>query len=216
MSGWRPGQRSAAVSGWALVLVAAGCPDPVSAPQCPPNCPVATTPSVPTASLQPAPTAPPNPVTREGGCDVDTDCVLFSAGCCGPCMSTPPRSVLRSEAPQMREDCRRMRIRCKPCERPGFAPELAAGCQQGTCTVVDLRTTSITACTRDADCYLRPSSCCGCATDPVSIAKAGAQLYQAMVCEPGIACAPCEIPVYRGVTARCHAGHCSAEGFWKR
>ena len=96
---------------------------------------------------------------------------------------------------------------------PGEAnrPNFVASCQQGLCTPIDVRTSELSECKADADCYLRRGANCCEACDP-SGENLVAVRTEANLCEAGpTPCPGCPTSGYpSGARAACDtkSGHC--------
>jgi hypothetical protein len=152
-------------------------------------------------------------------CSQPTDCVLVSPGCCGGCEPVDDRMLvaINSQASsQYFKPC--AAVSCGPC--PPLPPGVSSArqyfvpaCQNGECTVVDIREAGLTDCQRASDCVLRSgSSCCeACGAAIVSLNR-NADLG-ALVCSSAspTACAPCIPAIPPGYSALCTAGRCTVE-----
>jgi hypothetical protein len=171
--------------------------------------------SIPDASSPDAASADAGPPADWAVCTDQGQCSVNPVGCCAVCGAPTLADV---EGVRMgREDQHYAEV-CpvpEPCPRcPSFdVPELVPTCAAGQCKVVDLRMEAITACTTDAECRIRTTSCCECGGDPRYVAVSTtteSDAYAALVCPTGTACPEC-VPVYPDtVVARCVAGHCEA------
>jgi hypothetical protein len=86
-----------------------------------------------------------------------------------------------------------------------------AACESGRCQAIDVRTSSLSACSSDSECYLRSgTTCCGCGSNWIAVssrANAGA-----VFCGNSACAADCvSAPVPPGVSAVCSAGQCSVQ-----
>lgn len=89
-------------------------------------------------------------------------------------------------------------------------PNYYAVCAAGRCVGIDVRESPLSACTSDADCYLRSgTTCCGCGSNNL-IAVSYRAPVEATFCGPDRACAAdCAGPsAPPGVAAFCSLGHC--------
>ena len=90
-------------------------------------------------------------------CVVPTDCAVVAESCCGTCgLATPDDmiGILGDRSSTYHADvCAGMT--CTACRRQRDSA-LVATCDAGTCQAVDLHTSTITACTSDADCDSAP------------------------------------------------------------
>lgn len=146
-------------------------------------------------------------------CNVNSDCVLRSASCCGSCSAaTRQDSVALNQkflAAYGNAVCGD--DGCAACFKPPD-PTLTVTCDAGTCQVVDLLNHPSTACQSASDCRVRTTDCCECggAMDPdhlIAVSNSGGADYAMLVCDPNIGCPECE-PVYPKVPVDCIAGHC--------
>jgi hypothetical protein len=147
-------------------------------------------------------------------CQVNTDCLLRSASCCGACGAATRQdsiAINKQYASQYSNDVCGPDYGCPACYSPQD-PTLLASCRGGQCVVVDLLAHPSTECQSPSDCRVRTTDCCECggATDPehlIAIAINGDSQYSQMICDPNTACPECE-PVYPPVSLGCIDGHC--------
>jgi hypothetical protein len=151
-------------------------------------------------------------------CQVATDCVLGSTGCCGVCDGPDVTAhdfiaynkQYEAEARQCVGD-----VACGACApvdpqrntRQFFIPN----CVRGECVVEDIRESDVSACTTADDCRLRNGTgCCeGCGpSDFVAVRNDGS--LTKLVCGELIPpCAACEPQPPEGAAALCSSrGHC--------
>jgi hypothetical protein len=144
-------------------------------------------------------------------CESASDCVLAPRSCCGACGSAASgdaRAIPRGSADAAHAR-RCAETACPACAAPRD-PHLIATCSRaGTCGVLDLSTSEITACTTDADCTVRPRGCCACgAHEWVAINARSHGAYARRVCEPIVRCLAC-VGDAPPTTAVCRAHHCA-------
>ena len=85
-------------------------------------------------------------------------------------------------------------------------PSLQAFCVSGACSVVDVRTDAISACTTDDDCVARTAYCCDdCfGTDPkIALRKDQVSEFEQQVCGK-TKCMQCKAPPPQTQKAICH------------
>jgi hypothetical protein len=99
-----------------------------------------------------------------------------------------------------------------PAVAPGSqnAPNYYAACQAGRCRVLDVRTSSLSVCTTDSQCYLRSGTSCCCGNDgPIAVSSSANP--EAAFCGANGGCAADCVgaPLPTGVAAVCSlSGHC--------
>ncbi len=168
----------------------------------------------------PAPAPTPTPPTPSGACSSSSDCQVVARGCCPPCRDLNDQGTTRyrpgaftaAQAAERARTCGVKSVKCAKCAEPGLEPSYLPVCESGRCQLLDVRTSAMSACTSDAECSLRPSTCCGCQSQPVAVSTHGFKLFREAVCEPGLDCSACAIPNYGGVSAVCVDGHCVRKG----
>jgi hypothetical protein len=148
------------------------------------------------------------------GCSRNTDCQLVPRGCCS-CGSGPVSSYLALNAGGVhRMSCGT--VACAPCG-PTTAPDpndpalyYIATCQAGSCAVVDLRASEVTACKSDGDCGLRSGTACcsGCGGQTVALNLSKQADLASLVCDPEPSACPACAPAFTG-SAMCSSGRCS-------
>lgn len=146
-------------------------------------------------------------------CQVNSDCLLRSASCCGSCgAATREDSIAINKqfsAQYASQNCEA--VDCPGCFMPQD-PTLLATCRGGQCTVVDLLTHPATECQSPNDCRPRTTDCCECGapTDPehlIAISVSGDLQYSQLVCDPAVGCDDC-LPNYPPVSIGCIDNHC--------
>lgn len=162
-------------------------------------------------------------------CTGPGQCAVVAKTCCGACSgpSLANSVALRTGFESKYRDsvCGPVPPGCPECA-PFIADDsIQAWCQfgaagggggapAGKCTVVDVRTESVSACTTDADCMLRHSSCCEpCEErrdDLVALTPAGLEAYRSKVCVGDETCSRCASRYPFDARARCDAAtrHC--------
>lgn len=195
----------------ALALAVAACQQqpPPKAERVPPTS---------SATAAPQPGAASSAAPDETSCSEPTGCGIVPAECCD-CQGLggkKPRAVSNDAYPRAMAAC--ARTRCEPCATghdPGPDPNFVAVCQSGKCQALDVRRLPASECKADADCFLTPPRCCGCAGEPVAVSKHGAQSLREALCG-NAQCGACSIPPYQGLSAACDNGRCVRRGRWKR
>jgi hypothetical protein len=158
-------------------------------------------------------------------CSAATDCMITGVSCCGICDSPDltERSLLAhnkkyvgqvqqcafaAEGAAPPED-----IACAPCPAllgdTGSLKYFVPNCVQGQCVVEDIRSSSVSACAADADCYVRNgNSCCGsCSQQSIALSKNGG--FETLVCggeQPP--CDACIIAPNSDIAVCGASGHC--------
>jgi hypothetical protein len=134
-------------------------------------------------------------------------CALQPAGCCAVCgmptandvdavrMGTAPTADHRNDVCPMPPSA------CPACAT-GENPALYALCLASRCTVLDVRTQPLSACTQNADCALVPHDCCGCGGSYTAVHKDAVDAFHDTVCDTTDACVPCSTPPV-GIEAFC-------------
>ena len=152
-------------------------------------------------------------------CTKAHDCALFQVGCCPTCQDLDENGMAiwsieaftRETIERHKNLCDRKKLVCAPCKKVGLNPNLIPTCQAGQCQVVDVSTSSMSACKSDEDCHLKSSSCCGCSGEPVAVSTSGIALHNQLRCAAegnSEQCAPCKTPSYEEFTTSCSKGHC--------
>lgn len=136
-------------------------------------------------------------------CSGPGTCELGAAGCCGiTCQPTTELiGIRRGEAASVvAATCEQTQpVPCPACAAQ-IDPDVQAFCRGGTCTVVDLRTDDLSACSKEDDCVLRYPSCCqpcdgGSPSDLVSVRRGREDDLAAELCTGAERCDRC-LPVF--------------------
>jgi hypothetical protein len=150
-------------------------------------------------------------------CSKAGTCVLEpTTGCCGACSPTIDQVVAvqyQHSDEYMKSICSHWPVDCGPCPGPA-SPNLAAFCENGACTAVDVQSHAVSACTSSADCTLEVAGCCPTcsptADQLVALNKAQIEAYKGQMCNPDYdyGCPGCipEFPPW--AQAVCIGGHC--------
>lgn len=157
-------------------------------------------------------------------CKVTTDCVVTGAGCCPICDGenvtlhsliafNRAYSACSFAADKAGPGDGDVPGACAPCPEPADAGKLryfVPECVAGQCSVTDLRTSSATACMKDADCRLRRGTSCCETCDAPLIAVANNGSFEKLVCGDAIPpCAACaNEDAIMGAVATCVQGRC--------
>ena len=151
-------------------------------------------------------------------CQVPSDCVIVSNGCCDTCgMPTLNEvdGVNKSFLDEHYDDVCENPIPCPRCATM-LNPELIATCLEGFCLAVDAGAEDISACTGSEECVIRTPECCECGADMtpevlIAVRSDSRRDLEELVCDPDVDCAMCA-PVYPdNVEAVCDDdGHCAA------
>jgi hypothetical protein len=147
-------------------------------------------------------------------CSSPRDCVLVMGGCCGLCPNVALESVHSYNASLVQSGGVCGDVACQPCPEVPI-PNRTSGyfvptCDSHACGVQDLRTTDATACTEDADCFLRlGSACCEPCSGDDYIALSSTEFLGGRCTDVDCpACVPVFSPDYG---ARCVSGRCKVE-----
>ena len=151
-------------------------------------------------------------------CQVPSDCVIVSNGCCDICgMPTLNEvdGVNKSLLDEHYDDVCGDPVPCPQCiTMPN--PELIATCRDGFCVAMDVGAENLTACTSGEECVIRTPECCECGADTtpgvlIAIRSDSRRELEELVCDPDVDCAMCA-PVYPdNVEAVCDDdSHCTA------
>jgi hypothetical protein len=155
--------------------------------------------------------------TDWASCTSKDTCVLEPVGACGPGCEPVALSAFTAINRSNEEAYNRshppapcLAIAC-PVVPPGEAnfPNYYAACVSDHCQPVDVRTSSLSACTDSSDCYLRSgTTCCGCGNGNLIAVSKKANVEQAF-CQGSACAADCAVaPLPPDVSAVCSAGHC--------
>lgn len=155
-----------------------------------------------------------NTASRWGACEINSNCVIASTTCCGPCGSSTVDDVVgvnKARADEYRKVVCPNPVACPACPTERN-PDLLATCAAGSCKALDVRQHAASACTKDSECRLRVASCCECGgsvapSDLIAVSQEA--LYADLVCDPMTGCPACA-PIYpTNVEAGCAIdGHC--------
>jgi len=157
-------------------------------------------------------------------CQRTSDCRVMARGCCPPCRDLneqgetryKPAVFSQAQLAERQRQCANKTLKCAKCSDSGLETSYLPQCVDQRCEMIDVRSSSMSACEVDADCVLRPPRCCGCKGQPVAVSMSGQALFRQTVCEAGVKCRACQIPNYEGLSAACVNGHCTRQGRWKR
>lgn len=161
------------------------------------------------------PVVDPTPFSRDHSCSKTEDCVLVSDVCPGG-VRTTLRNVFAVRSEQESAFMDALAKACTPpCLSsliPQYDPRLEAACVRGTCSAIKVNDiASVSTCTTDADCIIRPFLCCACGSlepdDLISVSDDSA--YESANC--GATCDACPGGTMHdpGVTAYCTNGSCA-------
>lgn len=154
-------------------------------------------------------------------CQQPSDCTLTAATCCGTC-GIPQKTDVVAVATAGLNAYRNAICGSGPKLCPLCAtmnnPDLLATCDRGTCSVVDLTESPLSACSRVTDCRLRAATCCECGAsmalwDLVALSSDGLVGYAAILCDAGAACPECMPHYPTNAQLSCTLGHCSLARF---
>jgi len=140
-------------------------------------------------------------------CSIPSDCVIQSLSCCASCGAPSPTDYTamnrNSQYDYQRSACANTPD-CAACNAQVGIAYLVATCEQGLCTLIDLREAAVTACSNASECYVRAPEC---SYSVIALSSASSVAYTSLVCSPNQACAYCA-PIYPTVNVGCIAGHC--------
>jgi hypothetical protein len=107
-------------------------------------------------------------------------------------------------------------IACAPClpspNDSGTLKYFVPNCVQGQCVVEDIRTSPVSACKLDEECYVRNgNSCCGsCSKQSIALSKNGA--FEELVCgDTQPSCDACAPPLNADTAVCGRTGHCELQ-----
>jgi len=153
-----------------------------------------------------------------GACSMTSECMVRPRDCCGSCGAatrTNAIAINRGNA-----DSYTLAVcensGCPECYMPQD-PTLLGRCEGGACKVVDLRAQPLTACTSNADCRVRTTSCCECGGNVtlealIAIRRDAEAEYQRLACDLSVDCDACLPPYPSGAVASCQEGRCTVSG----
>jgi len=153
-------------------------------------------------------------------CQVHADCAVNSASCCGSCGAPTQNDVIAiatsDVAAYRAAACGTKPVACPACAT-GSNLRFLATCESGSCKVIDLGNSPVTACTSDADCTLRATACCECGAPMelgslVAISSNAGTGFSALVCDANQVCAMCMPQYPTNIKLSCTAGHCVIPG----
>ncbi len=148
-------------------------------------------------------------------CTGNDQCMLAFNTCCGTC-AEPQASdfdaINASFFEQHRQSVCPEEQPCPACEaQPN--PYLKAGCNEGTCEVVNVENTALVGCEADAECVARSTECCECGNDTfgqvIGLNRNRIGDFIDLVCTGAEQCAECA-PDYSIYTMQCVEGKCEA------
>jgi hypothetical protein len=158
-------------------------------------------------------------------CLAPTDCVIAGEGCCGVCDApdVSPRQLLaynRKYAGLLQQCAFNAAegaappgdIACAPCPIPvgdtGSLKYFVPNCVQGQCVVEDVRTSAVSKCEANTDCYVRNgNSCCeSCTKQSIALNKDGG--FEDLVCAGELPCPACAIAPISDIAVCGASGHC--------
>lgn len=148
-----------------------------------------------------------------GACQHDSECEIRAPGCCGQCEPLAAERLYAINSKHAAEEYDAMCPDVPPCiacpdldsreaTRKYFVPQ----CSAGQCTVVDIRTTSLTECQVPSDCQLRDGTGCCPTCQSQFVAANGAADFCPEGHEP---CGLCISLPPEGLSADCIGGRCT-------
>lgn len=145
-------------------------------------------------------------------CVEPADCVVRARGCCGICGQATADDLLAVNARYVNEVVGCALLPCAPCPAPeqdtlGY---FVADCVEQKCSLLDLRTTPLTACQSDSDCRLRNGSgCCPDCGSASVIALSDERRLAELVCpSEDYGCPDCAALPPPNAVAVCQNEHC--------
>lgn len=146
-------------------------------------------------------------------CVEPADCVVRPRGCCGICGPATADDLLSVNAMYVNEVVGCALLPCDPCAAPekDSLGNFVADCVEKKCTLLDLRTTPLTACQNDSDCHLRNGSdCCpSCGNTSSVIALSDERGLTELVCpSEDYGCPDCAALPPPNAVAICQEAHC--------
>lgn len=167
-------------------------------------------------TLEACQTACPGGKPNYDECELPSDCILDSTGCCGVCDSD--QVAAENFIAYNRKYAANVRtcgdVACGACPPPPVAGTLKnffANCVKGQCVVQDLRTLAETACKKASECRVRRGTgCCpGCNEEP-AVAVRGDGSFERLVCgDTAVDCEACASEPL-AVPVCGEDGHCQA------
>jgi len=146
------------------------------------------------------------------GCDVPSDCIVGSTGCCGLCPDAPFDTALGLNAARALAGEYRPcgDVECEPCADVPAASQIShyyiASCENRQCGVIDLRTTTATECEVNDDCFLRSgTACCPLCGGGRVVALSSTDFLRC----GDIGCPECVGEIPPELSPRCIAGRCA-------
>jgi hypothetical protein len=162
-------------------------------------------------------------------CSVPTDCMITGGGCCGICDGPDigERDLVaynKKYAGQLQQCAFAAEgaappgdIACAPCPPlagdTGSLKYFVPNCVQGQCVVEDIRTSSVSACKTDQECFIRNGNgCCESCGTKQSIAVSSNGGFNQLVCgELQPPCAACVVAPSNETAVCGQSGHCEVE-----
>lgn len=148
-------------------------------------------------------------------CDVPTDCVIAGDGCCGVC-DTPgigARNLLsynKKYTGQVQQCALAAEGALPRDDDSGSLKYFVPNCVQGQCVVEDIRTSTVSACETDQDCFIRNGNgCCESCSPKRSIAISASGGFNQLVCgglQPS--CPACTVAPPNETAVCGQSGHC--------
>jgi hypothetical protein len=152
-------------------------------------------------------------------CTTNSDCMVASPACCGNCSGETAHELVginsrNQDAYHATTGCGG--ISCGPCpeidELERTAQYFVSTCQNGACTIVDIRETAVTQCGTDADCELRDGASCCRECDGSGLVAVEPHALADLMChgiEHCVGCPPPIPPPPPEFVPVCSTGRCS-------
>jgi hypothetical protein len=154
---------------------------------------------------------------NDATCSQPSDCILVSPGCCAACDPVDERAFIAGNSKLVNAISSKCNVLCGACPPlpPGvfrthqyFVPT----CDNGQCTVVDIRQTTLTECQTGMDCVLRAGAqCCPSCDGTNSLVSLNrtANLQSLSCGSAPTACPACVPLIPAGYNSTCNAGRCT-------
>jgi hypothetical protein len=163
-------------------------------------------------------------VCRGGVPDMDactrtSECMALEAGCCASCELGDERTFVginRRYHAAFSQTRACTGITCNPCPEPDELKTanqyFASICVEGVCTIVDVRKTAATECTRSADCKLRDGTACCNGCDGRGLVSVRPRAFTDLLCADfDQGCPPCAPVIPPGFMPKCISGRCTVQ-----
>jgi hypothetical protein len=150
-------------------------------------------------------------------CTTSSQCVIASPACCGSCSMETAHDLVginsrNWDAYHNTSGCGG--ISCGPCpeidEFERTSQYFIPACENGVCTIVDIRETAATECSTGADCELRDGAECCAGCDGAGLVAVRPQVFADLVCPDFVhSCPQCAHAIPPEFAPVCSIGRCS-------